>query len=171
MKKIFTLTLFICIILNLAGCITTGEKINKKNTVSLPEQDIRISSPITSHAVSQKEFSIQFYKNSVKKSGYKCASAMPDGKTGYIIRCDFYSPDPPNIVEENYRQQNNFIKEINLPKCNKIIVSNNKDMAVYSKKSKYGSTLVITASKEKKGSDLVYTAFIPAETKQKEIEL
>ena len=74
------------------------------------------------------------FKNSVKKSGYKCASAMPDGKTGYIIRCDFYSPDPPNIIEENYRQQNNFIKEINLPKCNKIIVSNNKDMAVYSKK-------------------------------------
>lgn len=160
--------IFIIFIFILTGCSPTVEKINKKNIVSLPEQDIRISSPITSHTISQKEFSIQFYKNVVKKSGYKCASAMPDGKTGYIIRCDFYSPDPPNMIEENYRKQNNFIKEINLPKCNKIIVSNNKDMAVYSKESKYGSTLVITKSKEKKGSDLVYTAFIPADiTRQK----
>ena len=42
-------------------------------------------------------------------------------------------------------------------------------MAVYSKRTKYGSTLVITESENKKGSDLVYTAFIPADTtKQKE---
>lgn len=167
-KKILSIISIIFIFI-LTGCNPNVEKINKKSTVSLPEQDIRISSPITSHAISQKEFSIQFYKNAVKKSGYKCASAMPDGKTGYIIRCDFNSPDPPKTIKENYKKQNFFIKEINLPKCNKIIVSDNKDMAVYSKRTKYGSTLVITESENKKGSDLVYTAFIPADTtKQKE---
>ena len=167
MKKIFTLSLFIISIFILSGCATV-EKINKKNTVSLPEQDIRISSPITSHTISQKEFSIQFYQNAVKKSGYKCASAMPDGKTGYIIRCDFYSPDLPKVIKENYQKQNVFIREINLPKCNKIIISDNKDMNVYIKGEKKGSTLVISECKEKKGSDLVYTAFITADiTKQK----
>lgn len=168
MKKICTLALFIISIFILSGC-STGEKINKKNTVSLPEQDIRISSPITSHTISQKEFSIQFYKNAVKKSGYKCASAMPDGKTGYIIRCDFYSPDLPKVIRENYKKQNIFTREINLPKCTKIIISDNKEMNVYPKGGKKGATLVISECKEKKGSDLVYTSFIPAETKENQM--
>ncbi len=168
MKKIFNLTLFIICISILSGC-ATGEKINKKNTVSLPEQDIRISSPITSHTISQKEFSIQFYKNAVKKSAYKCASAMPDGKTGYIIRCDFYSPDLPKVIRENYKKQNIFIREINLPKCTKIIISDNKEMNVYPKGGNKGATLVISECKEKKGSDLVYTSFIPAETKENQM--
>lgn len=166
MTKKDLLIIFIIFIFILTGCSPTGEKINKKNTVSLPEQDIRISSPITSHTISQKEFSIQFYKNTVKKSGYKCASAMPDGKTGYIIRCDFYSPDLPEVIRENYKKQNMFIREINLPKCTKIIISDNKEMNVYPKGGKKGATLVISECKEKKGSDLVYTSFIPAETKE-----
>ena len=166
MTKKDLLIIFIIFIFILTGCSPTGEKINKKNTVSLPEQDIRISSPITSHTISQKEFSIQFYKNAVKKSGYKCASAMPDGKTGYIIRCDFYSPDRPEVIRENYKKQNMFIREINLPKCTKIIISDNKEMNVYPKGGKKGATLVISECKEKKGSDLVYTSFIPAETKE-----
>ena len=165
----FTIVSFISLIVFLlCGCINT-EKIQKQKNITLTQQDIKISSPVTPCKTSQKDFSLPFYNSAEIKAGYKCVSTLPDGKTGYISRCEFYSSDTSDDIAEWYKRKRMYIRYIDMPDCRKVIISDNKEMTVYPcKGKKSGSTLVMFRNEPKACTELIYTGFKLASADKKE---
>ena len=144
----------------LSGCLNGGGEIKRQTNIRLTHEDIRTSSPITPSPTNQSDFSLPFYEQAERKCGYKCASALPDGRTGYISKCELRSKDGADDIAEWYKRRKMHIKYIDMPECRKIIVSDNKGMTVYpSGGRKAGSTLVIFRNEKDACTELVDTGF------------
>ncbi len=142
-----------------SGCLR-NEKIKRQENITLTQRDIKIKAPVTPYKINQEDISLPFYKSVIPKAGYKCVSTLPDGKTGYISRCEFYSRDTADDIAEWYKRQNMYIRYIDTPDCRKVIISDNKEMTVYQNQSKKnGSTLVMFRNEEKACTELIYTGF------------
>lgn len=167
-KSIAFCAVFICLVFS-SGC-TTAEKIHKKDNVVIAGQDVKISSPVTAADTNQNDFSLPLYKFAEKKASYKCISTLPDGRSGYISRCEFYSSKTADEIADWYKLKKMFIRYIDMPDCRKVIISDNKEMTVYpGKGKKAGSTLVMSRNEEKACTELIYTGFrlTSKETKEK----
>lgn len=156
----------------ISGCIPNKSPIKKQTNLKLTQQDIKTSSPISPCEISQGDFSLPFYPNISKKSGFKCSSCLPDGRTGFISRGEFTSADGTDDIAEWYKRLGMHIKYIDMPSCRKIIISDNAGMTVYPDKDmKTGSTLVISRNEQKACSELIYTGFrLPSGKDQEEKE-
>jgi hypothetical protein len=156
--------MFLLCIFLLVGCSVSTVQNEKAEIAEAP---LSISGQIISKKAGQSDFSLPFYPESIQTQGFRCISAIPDGRPGYISRADFESKKTVDEIAEFYRRKDNlFIKDINVEGSRRIIVSDNPSMTVYPGKGlKTGSTLVFYRNNQKACSELIFTGFALAAEK------